>query len=64
LEAAERQLPLVEVWEMEEPHCCKLLCCNTELVVRQSPASKEVNTEAKEAILLEVFIIQLVKTAD
>jgi hypothetical protein len=45
------------------PHCYKSLCSNTELVVRQSLASKDMNTEAKEATALEaVTRWQWVKT--
>jgi hypothetical protein len=35
---------------------------NAELVARQSPASKDVNTEAEEAAVLETDTRQLVKT--
>jgi hypothetical protein len=44
-EALVRQSPLVEEWEAEESHYCKSLRSNAELVLRQSPASKDVNTE-------------------
>jgi hypothetical protein len=36
-----------------EPDCYKSLRSNAELVVRQSPASKDMNMEAKEATALE-----------
>jgi hypothetical protein len=50
---AVRQSHLVKSREVEEPHCCKPLHSNAELVVRQSPASKDMNTEAEEATALE-----------
>jgi hypothetical protein len=44
------------------PHCCKPLSSNAELLVRQSSASKDVNTEAEEAAGLEAVTRQAVKT--
>jgi hypothetical protein len=41
---------------------CKSVRRNPELVVRQSPVSKNVNTEAEEATVLEAVIRQPVKT--
>jgi hypothetical protein len=43
-------------------HSFKSLRTNAELVVRQSPASKDVNTEAVEAMALEAVIRQPMKT--
>jgi hypothetical protein len=39
-----------------------VLRSNAELVVRQSPSGKDVNTEAEEATALEAVIRQPVKT--
>jgi hypothetical protein len=44
-----RLLVMVEEWEVAELHCFQSLRSNAELVGRQWPASKEVNTEAGEA---------------
>jgi hypothetical protein len=43
------------------PHCCKSLRTNDELLVRQSPDSKEVNTETDEASVLQGVTRQHVK---
>jgi hypothetical protein len=40
------------------PHCCKSLCSNTELVVRQLLASKNVNMEAEGSVVLEAVTQQ------
>jgi hypothetical protein len=48
-----RQSSLVKRQEAEKPRCCKSLRSNAELVVRESPASKGVNTEAQKATSLE-----------
>jgi hypothetical protein len=42
--------------------CCKSLRSNTELVVRQSLASKDVNTEGEEVTALKAVTRQPVKT--
>jgi hypothetical protein len=47
---------------VEEPHCCKSLRSNAELVVKQSMASKDVNTEVEEATSLEAVTRQPMKT--
>jgi hypothetical protein len=57
-----RQEPLVKMWEEKEPHYCKSLRSNAELVVRQSPASKDVNTETEEVTVWEAVTRQPVKT--
>jgi hypothetical protein len=44
--------------EAEEHPCCKSLRSNAELVVRESPASKEVNMEAELSTSLEAVIRQ------
>jgi hypothetical protein len=44
------------------PYCCKPLRSNAELVVIQSPANKDVNTEAEEVTALEAVTTQPVKT--
>jgi hypothetical protein len=44
------------------PHCCKSLRSNAGLIVRQSPASKDVSTKAEEATSSEAVIRQPVKT--
>jgi hypothetical protein len=46
----------------KRPHCFKSLRSNAELVVKLSPASKDVNTEAEEAMALEAVTRQPVKT--
>jgi hypothetical protein len=43
----------METWEAVEPHCFEMLLSNTDLVVRHSPAGKDVNTEFEEATALE-----------
>jgi hypothetical protein len=49
-----------EVWEVEEPPFKSR--SNTELVVRQSLTSKDMNMEAEEAMVLEAVTRQPVKT--
>jgi hypothetical protein len=44
------------------PHCCKPLRGNAELVVRQSPACEDMNTEADESTALENVTRQPVKS--
>jgi hypothetical protein len=44
------------------PHCSKPLHTKTELVVRQSPASKDLNTEAEEVTALEAVTRKQAKT--
>jgi hypothetical protein len=56
-----RQSPLGEASEAEEPHCFKSLRNNAELVVRESPASKDVNMEAERTTVLEAVTRQPVK---
>jgi hypothetical protein len=48
--------------EAGEAHCCKSLRNNTELVVRQSPAIQDVNTEAEVSTELEAVTRQPLKT--
>jgi hypothetical protein len=36
-------------WRRRSPHCCKPLRSNAEFVVRQSPASKDVDTETEDS---------------
>jgi hypothetical protein len=50
------QVPL-----MEEPHCCKSLRSNTELIVEESQASTDVNMEAEEVTPLETLARQPMK---
>jgi hypothetical protein len=52
----------VEAWKTEESPLFMSLPSNAELVVRESPASKDVNTEVKEAAALEAVTRQPVKT--
>jgi hypothetical protein len=40
-ETVVRHSPQVEVWEAEQPHCCKPLRTHPELVVRRAPASED-----------------------
>jgi hypothetical protein len=51
-----------EAWKEELPHCCKLLRNNVEFIMKKSPTSKDVNTEAEEATALEAVTRQPVKT--
>jgi hypothetical protein len=53
---------MMEEWDVAELHCFKSLRSNAELFVRQSPASKEMYTEADETTKYEVIIRQPVKT--
>jgi hypothetical protein len=48
-----QQWPLLEARMMRQHHCRRSLHSNVDLVVRQSPVSKEMNTEAEEATSLE-----------
>jgi hypothetical protein len=48
-----RQSFLVEALKRWSPRFFKMLPNNTELVVRQSPASKDANTESEETTALE-----------
>jgi hypothetical protein len=57
-----RQSSLAEEWESEEPQRCDSLRSNVELVVRHSPATMDVNTEAEEATGLEAVTRQTLKT--
>jgi hypothetical protein len=47
---------------MSVPRCFKQEKYRVQLVVRQSPASKDVNTEAEGSTVLEAFTKQLMKT--
>jgi hypothetical protein len=52
----------LEAWAAEELHCFKSLRSKAELVMRESPNSKDTNTEVKEATVLEAVIRQRMKT--
>jgi hypothetical protein len=54
----------MEVREAEELQGSKSLCSNAELVVRQSAASKSVNTEVEYSMAFEAFTRQTAKTTD
>jgi hypothetical protein len=47
-----------EAWELEVSHCFKSLSSNADLVVRQSLASRDMNTEAERSSALEVVTRQ------
>jgi hypothetical protein len=61
-EAFVRQSPWRRRGRRSSPNCCKPLCRNVELCVRQSSASKDVNTKTDKASLLKAVTRQPVKT--
>jgi hypothetical protein len=57
-ESVMRQLPCRRHGRRSSSHCCKPLRRNAELVVRHSPASKDVNTGTEEATFFETVTKQ------
>jgi hypothetical protein len=60
---AETIAPCERVGGCRDLHCFKPLRSNAELVVRQPPTRKDVNTEAEESTAVKVITKQPVETA-